>query len=90
MMSMKVLAPSFIFAIGSPVMLPERSRTSAMSVGLVAMSGAAVSASVTRSEPSQSMRSALTSLLELVIPMSFLLLRVRNILFPAPCKCAIM
>ena len=53
---------------GVPVMLPERSNTSAISVGLVTMSGAAVRAKVTFREPSQSIRSALRTLLEFVIP----------------------
>ena len=39
---------------GVPVMLPERSSTRTMSVGFDMMSGAAVSARVTRSEPLQS------------------------------------
>ena len=33
MMSIKVLAPSFMLASGAPAMLPERSSTSTMSVG---------------------------------------------------------
>lgn len=68
MMSMKVFAPVFILASGVPVILPERSRTSAISVGLEMMSGAAVRASVTFKDPSQSMRSVLISLFEFVIP----------------------
>ena len=68
MMSINVLAPVFILASGVPVILPERSSTRVMSVGLVIISGAAVRASVTFSEPSQSIRSALITLFELVIP----------------------
>ena len=68
MMSMKVLAPVFILASGVPVMLPERSSTRTMSVGFAIISGAAVSASVTRREPSQSIRSRFISLLEFVTP----------------------
>ena len=49
-------------------MLPERSSTSAMSVGLVMISGAAVRARVTRKDPSQSIRSWLMTLFEFVIP----------------------
>ena len=33
MMSMKVLAPAFMLASGAPLILPERSSTSTMSVG---------------------------------------------------------
>ena len=69
MRSIKVLAPSFKFASGLPVMLPERSRTRTISVGLETMSGAAVSARVTRRAPSQRMRSVLMTLLEFVTPM---------------------
>ena len=47
MMSMKVSAPAFMLARGRPVMLPDRSRTRTMSVGLDMMSGAAVRARVT-------------------------------------------
>ena len=65
---MNVFTPSFMLASGVPAMLPERSRTSAISVGLVIISGAAVSASVTLSDPSQSILSVLITLLELVRP----------------------
>ena len=57
-----------MLASGVPVMLPERSSTSAMSVGLVMISGAAVRARVTRKDPSQSIRSWLMTLFEFVIP----------------------
>ena len=73
MISINVLAPVFMLASGSPVMLPDRSSTRAMSVGLVTISGAAVSARVTFRDPSQSMRSILITLLELVIPIVVLL-----------------
>ena len=49
-------------------MLVERSRMSTMSVGLLVMSGSAVSASLTSKESPQSMRDLLSVLLELVIP----------------------
>ena len=49
-------------------MLPERSRISTISVGLETISGAAVSARVTRSAPSQVMLSVLITLLEFVTP----------------------
>ena len=65
---MNVFTPSFMLASGVPAMLPERSRTSAISVGLVIISGAAVSASVTLSDPSQSILSVLITLFELVRP----------------------
>lgn len=52
--SMNVFAPAFIFASGAPVMLPERSKTSTISVGFETISGVAVSASVTFNVPSQS------------------------------------
>ena len=68
MMSMKVFAPVFMLVSGVPVILPERSSTSAMSVGVEIISGAAVRASVTFREPSQSILSALITLLEFVIP----------------------
>ena len=68
MMSIKVLAPVFMLESGVPVMLPERSSTRTISVGLVIISGAAVSASVTRSDPSQSILLRFISLLELVTP----------------------
>lgn len=68
MMSMKVLAPSFMAARGVPIMLPERSSTSTMSVGLEMISGAAVRARVTRRAPPQGMRSVLMTLLEFVTP----------------------
>ena len=69
MMSIKVFAPSFMLASGTPSMLPERSSTNTMSVGLETISGAAVNASVTRKEPSQGIRSVLITLLEFVTPM---------------------
>ena len=68
MISIKVLAPSFMLASGVPVMLPERSKTRTMSVGLATMSGAAVRARVTFREPSQSIRSVLMTLFEFVTP----------------------
>ena len=68
MISMNVSAPAFILVSGVPVILPERSSTSAISVGLVTISGAAVSARVTRRVPSHSIRSTLIVLLELVMP----------------------
>ena len=70
-MSMKVFAPSFMLARGVPAMLPERSRTRAMSVGLAMMLGAAVSARVTCRDPSQSTRRTLTVLLAFVTPIVF-------------------
>lgn len=54
MISMKVFAPTFRSARGWPAMLPERSSTSTMSVGLVEMSGAADRARVTFKVPPQS------------------------------------
>ena len=68
MMSMKVLAPSFRFARGSPCMLLERSRVRTMSVGSVIISGAAVRDNVTSREPSQAIWFGLMVLLELVTP----------------------
>ena len=47
MISMKAFAPSFRLASAEPAMLPERSSTSTISVGLAMISGAAVSDSVT-------------------------------------------
>src|SRR5699024_5961105 len=41
MMSINVLAPALRLARGGPAILPERSRTRTMSVGLEAISGAA-------------------------------------------------
>lgn len=60
----------------------ERSSTSAISVGLVIISGAAVSARVTRRVPSQSIRSTLTVLLELVMPIQNA--SIRGICSPIP------
>lgn len=57
-----------MLASGLPVMLPERSNTRTMSVGLEEISGAAANAKVTFNVPLQSMRSTLICLFELVIP----------------------
>ena len=46
MISIKVLAPTFISAKGAPLMLPERSSTRTISVGFSTISGAAVRARV--------------------------------------------
>ncbi len=46
MISINVFAPSFKLASAEPLMLPERSSTSTISVGLETISGAAVSDSV--------------------------------------------
>ena len=53
---------------GLPDILPERSSTSTMSVGVLLMSGEADSASVTFKEPEQSIRSMLMVLFELFSP----------------------
>ena len=68
MMSIKVLDPSFMLLRGTPAMLPERSSSSTMSVGFEMISGAAVSARVTRRDPSQLIRSVLINLFEPVTP----------------------
>ena len=56
MMSINFFAPFFMLVSGLPAMLPERSSTSTMSVGVLLMSGEADSASVTFKEPEQSIR----------------------------------
>ena len=68
MISINVFAPVFILARGVPAILPERSNTRTISVGLEMISGAAVRESVTRRDPSQSMRVALMTLFEFVTP----------------------
>ena len=68
MISINVFAPAFILTSGVPAILPERSRTRAISTGLDMISGAAVSASVTFKEPSQSICWVLITLFEFVIP----------------------
>ena len=68
MMSINVFAPSFMSASGAPLMLPEQSSASTMSVGLVTISGAAVRARVILNEPSQHIAAVSATLLELVTP----------------------
>ena len=68
MMSIKALAPSFMFSSGLPAMLPERSSTSTISVGLDEISGEAESARVTFSVPSQSICVTFICLFAFVIP----------------------
>ena len=68
MMSINLFAPLLRLARGFPTMLPERSRISTMSAGLLVMSGSAVSDSLTSKVPPQSMRAVLKVLLELVTP----------------------
>ena len=67
-MSIKVFAPIFMFSRGTPAILPERSRTRAISVGLDAMSGAAARARVTVRVPSQLIWVWEICLLEFTIP----------------------
>lgn len=67
-MSINSLAPAFKCIIGVPVMLPERSKTSAISTGLLTTSGCAVTLSVTFRMPSQSILSSLRILSTCVIP----------------------
>ena len=71
MISMKVLAPSFMLASGVPLMLPERSSTRTMSAGFSKISGAAVIARETLAVPSHFMVSTLIFLLELMMPIRF-------------------
>ena len=68
MMSINFFAPFFMLVSGLPDILPERSSTSTMSVGVLLMSGEADSASVTFKEPEQSIRSMLMVLFELFSP----------------------
>ena len=68
--SIKVFAPSFILARGLPVMLPERSSTRTMSVGLEEISGAAESPRVTFTIPSQSILETSISLFAFVMPIT--------------------
>ena len=65
---MNFFAPFFKFASGLPDMLPERSKTRMISVGLVKIFGSAVKESLTLNVPPQSMLETFNSLFELVIP----------------------
>ena len=64
-------APFFRLARGLPDILLERSRIRTMSVGLLTISGSAVSDSFTLKESPQSMWLVFNSLLEFVIPICF-------------------
>ena len=71
MISINVFTPIFRSARDCPAMLPERSRMSTMSVGLLTISGAAVMPMVTSRVPLQGMAVIPPiDLLELIIPIS--------------------
>lgn len=68
MMSMKVSAPSFMLASGTPAILPDRSSTSTISTGFSTILGAAERPNCTPSWPPQRISCWSMILLELVMP----------------------